>query len=158
MSCLEKLGKGAPKGQEWFQHRRQTSILPRLLHVIAQERNIAVPEWRFFEMESTPRLFCMLHLLIWQHAAALKATVEPDAFLPLLPHSNGSALFPLLIIMKAFHYAGSYTANKQLGIQYCKCKLKCVFKARVRGEKLIKPQHTNAREGVGNSGRIIFGH
>lgn len=164
MSWLERLGKGAPKGQDQFQHRRQTSILPLLLHVITQERKIAVPKWRSLKWNplhfSSP---CYAH---W-YGNTLKATVQLDGFLLLPQHLNGPALFPLLIIMKAFHYTGSYTANKQLWIQYCKCKLKCVFKARVRGEKVIKLQaltplnththtHTLSVDGVGNT--AIFGH
>lgn len=50
MSWLERMdnwGLGAPKCQDWFQHHRQTSILPRLLHVITQERKIAVSKWGF---------------------------------------------------------------------------------------------------------------
>lgn len=136
MSWLERLGKRAPEGQEQFQHRRQTSILPRLLHVITQEkRKIAVPKWRF--LKRNPLHSSSPSYTHW-YANSLKATVQLDGSLLLPQHLNGPALFPLLIIMKAFHYTGSYMANKQLWIQYCKCKLKCVFQARAGGEKVIK--------------------
>lgn len=73
-----------------------------------------------------------LHAPLTDNGGTLKAAVQLGGFLPLQHHLNGPALFLLLIVMKAFHYAGSFMANKQLWIQYRKCKLKYVFGTCVR--------------------------
>lgn len=48
-----------------------------------------------------------LHAALTDNGGTLKAAVQLGGFLPLQHHLNGPALFPLLIVMKAFHYIGS---------------------------------------------------
>lgn len=131
----EKIGQGGTQGPRLVPNP-QTDIHPLLLHVINHSgKKISVfPSGVLWNgILST----CLEHAThTHQYSNTLKALVQLGAFLSSL-HLNGTALFPSLIIMKAFHYAGSYMPNKQLGIRSCKCKLKCVFKACVRGDKVI---------------------